>query len=182
MFLFMCKGQMRTGTGKGEHAIKCVDIFIKCASLYGLVKGFNLANGIYNLTDVFFCFSDWCGARLKCGYLKNDEVYEYLDKLNSFVPPKERCMQYHCHSILSSHPFKIHDVMRLEQTLYIVNKNPRYMKCPCGAIRPGQIMENIEQCTKQCMHNIESGKCKEAFIVENIGKVFFAGKYKDKQK
>lgn len=138
-----------------------------------------MANGIYNLTDVVFLFGDWHGPRLKCGWLKNDEVYAYLDKLNSFVPPKERCMQYHCYFALSSHPFKIHEVMRLEQSLYIVNKNPRYMKCPCGAMCPGQLRYKIDKCAEQCFENIEQGKCQEAFIIENIGKVFFANKYKD---
>ena len=142
-----------------------------------------MANGIYNLTDVVFCFGDWRGPRLKCGFLKNDEVYDYLDKINSFVPPRDRCMQYHCYSTLSSHPFKIHETMRLEQSLYIINKNPRYMKCHCGAICPGQTLKNLDQCAEQCMRNIEQGKCKDEFIVENIGKVFFANKYQNnKQK
>ena len=142
-----------------------------------------MANEIYNLTDVVFCFGDWCGPRLKCGYLKNEEVYAYLDKINSFVPPKSRCMQYHCYSLLSSHPRKIHDVMRLEQSLYIVNKNPRYMKCPCGAICPGQTLNKLDDCAKQCMENIEQGKCQEKFVIENIGRVFFAKQYQDnKQK
>ena len=37
----------------------------------------------------------------------------------------------------------------------------------------------MEECAKQCFHNIESGKCEDPFVIENIGKVFFEEKYKD---
>ena len=142
-----------------------------------------MAEGIYNLTDVNFCFENWHGPRLKCGYLRNKDVFEYLEKLENFVPPKDRCMQYYCHFVLSLNPRKMHETMKPQRSLCIVNKNPLYMKCPCGAACIAQFSglrrEHMEECAKQCFHNIEIGKCKDPFVIENIGKVFFEEKYKE---
>ncbi len=143
----------------------------------------NMANGIYNLTEVVFCFGDWAGPCLSCGYLRNDDVYEYMKNVKSFVPSRTDCIQSCCDSVLSSNMVRIHDGVRTQRSLYIVNKNPGDMKCPCGAVCAGQKSDNLAERAKQCMKNIESGKCKEKFIIENIGKVFFADKYqKDNQK
>ena len=139
--------------------------------------------GVYNLTDVNFCFGHEYGPRFKCGYIRNQDLFEYLEKLESFVPPLNRCMQYYCHFILRLNPRKMHETIKPQRSLYIVNKNPLYMKCQCGAICVGQCPGNredyMEHCANQCFRNIENGKCKDPFIVENIGKVFFANKYKE---
>ena len=142
-----------------------------------------MAEGIYNLTDVIFCFENWCGPRLKCGHIRNQDVFEYMEKLENFVPPQNRCMQYYCYFILTMNPRKIHETMKPQRSLYIINKNPFYMKCQCGATCVGQYHGNREKymknCADQCFQNIESGKCKDPFVIENIGKVFFANEYKD---
>ena len=145
-----------------------------------------MAEGVYNLTDVWFCFGsdhDWNYPHFKCGYLKNEELYEYLNQIENFVPPLNRCMQYYCHFVLRLNPRKIHETMKPQRSLYIVNKNPLYMKCPCGTACVKQYTKyrekHLESCAKQCFHNIECGNCKDPFIVENIGKVFFANKYKN---
>lgn len=41
----------------------------------------------------------------------------------------------------------------------------------------------LKNCTcSNCLQNIASGKCTDSFIIENIGKKFFADKYKEKTK
>ena len=40
-----------------------------------------MAAGIYNLTDVNFSFVKPYGPRMKCGYIRNKDVFEYLEKL-----------------------------------------------------------------------------------------------------
>ena len=142
-----------------------------------------MAEGIYNLTDVTFCFGGFLGPKLTCGYLKNEELLEYINKIENFVPPVNRCMQYYCNFVLTLNPRKVRDTMKHQRSLYIINKNPLYMKCQCGAPCAADCIENrekhIEHCANQCFRNIEQGKCQDPFIVENIGKVFFASKYKN---
>ena len=139
--------------------------------------------GIYNLTDVTFCYGGFLGPKLKCGYIKNEELLEYIDKIENFVPPANRCMQYYCNFYLALNPRKIHNTMKHQRSLYVINKNPLYMKCPCGAECAANCTTNREEhtkrCANQCFCNIEQGKCQDPFIVENIGKVFFAHKYTD---
>ena len=137
-----------------------------------------MATGFYDITDVIFCFGNWHGPRFKCGHLKNDEVYKQLTELESIVPPCGGCMQYYCHFILSCNPRKTHGEMKPQRTLYIVNKNPLYMGCPCGATRPtGQYNNSIDICAQQCFRNIESGKCVDPYMINIIGRRFFAKKY-----
>ena len=142
-----------------------------------------MAEGIYNLTDVNFSFGKPFGPRMKCGFLRNKDVFEYLEKLENFVPPLNRCMQYYCYFTLRMNPRKMHDGMKPQRSLYIVNKNPLYMKCQCGATCIAQFSgmreDHMDECAKQCFRNIENGKCKDPFVVENIGKVFFEKKYKE---
>lgn len=141
-------------------------------------KGDKMAEGIYRLTDVVFCFGNLKGPRFQCGYLKNDEVFDYLTKLENFVPPLNRCMQYYCHFNLLLNPRKIRGTMNPQRTLHIINKNPLYMKCQCGATRPTSLdYDALYPCAQQCFTNIETGKCVDPFVVENIGRVFFAKKY-----
>ena len=43
-------------------------------------------------------------------------------------------------------------------------------------------IENINGCkcsTRNCMNNLADGKCTDRFVIEKIGKKFFADKYKD---
>ena len=137
-----------------------------------------MAEGIYNLTDVIFCFGHLKGPHFQCGYLKNDEVFDYLTKLENFVPPLNRCMQYYCHFNLMLNPRKIHGIMKPQRTLYIINKNPLYMKCQCGATCPTSLdYDTLAPCAKQCFANIETGKCPDQFVIKNIGEVFFKDKY-----
>ena len=142
-----------------------------------------MAEGIYNLTDVIFCFGGWTGPRMQCGFLRNEDVYEQLNQMEMTVPPRGGCMQYYCHFILALNPRKIHDDMKRQRTLYVVNKNPFYMKCPCGATRPTVLDDSMTKTktAEQCFHNIECGKCIDPYIIEVIGKRFFADKYAQKR-
>ena len=125
-----------------------------------------------NRTDIWLCFGDiYKGPREKIGYLPNKAVYTYIDKLNSFVPSQNRCMQNHFYSVLHSHPIKRDGKMQLNQSLYIVATNTNYVKYLCGA-KDGE----------SCLGCIKYGQCKEEFIRECVGKQFLADKYKDKQR
>lgn len=122
-----------------------------------------------NRTEVWVCFGDvYKGPREKVGYLPNKAVYTYIDKLNSFVPSQNRCMQYHFYSVLHSHPIKRNGKMLLNQSLYIVATNINYVKYLCGA-------KNGETCLRCIKH----GQCKEDFIRECVTKQFLADKNKE---
>ncbi len=134
----------------------------------------------YTSTEVWLSFDEPVkGKRFMCGYIPHSQVVDYVNKAGHFVPPKGHCMPHHVYFDMHIHPFKIHDKMRVRQCLYIVVKNSRYMNCPCGAMCPKKNLTHIDECLDQCIANIQNGKCKDAFVIENIGKLFYAHKYKD---
>ena len=120
-------------------------------------------------TEIYFCFGNdnmLTGTRLRVGKLLHEKVNEYLEKLKNFMPTKDRCLYSHCYFVLHSHPFKAHEQMKLDQTLYIIVTSPSLTKYSCGA-----------KCGKECLKNIESGKCIDPFVRGYIGKKFYAGTY-----
>ena len=125
-----------------------------------------------NSTDVWICWGPdnvQTGTRLLLGTLPNEEVHSYLDTLNSFVPQRGACMQYHFYFVLHSHPFKAHNKMWLKQALYIVvaNPYPENVKYLCGATNG-----------KECLGNIKCRKCIDPFVRECAMKKFLALKCK----
>lgn len=127
----------------------------------------------YKYTTVWFCFGkERTAPRTEMGRMLHKNAYEYLDRLKTFVPPKGRCMRYHYHFILNSHSFKIHDKMEIQQSLYIVATNTKYVKYMCGA-----------QNGEECLQAIKCGKCVDPFVSEYVGKRFWPGYYnKNNQK
>lgn len=120
-------------------------------------------------TEVYFCFGNdnmLTGTRLRLGKIPHNRVNEYLDKLKTFMPTADRCLLSHCYFVLHSHPFKAHEQVKLDQTLYIIVTNPGRTKYSCGA-----------GCPNKCLKNIESGKCVDPFVREYMGKKFYAGTY-----
>ncbi len=138
--------------------------------------------GVYNLTDVKFRIGNWSlvlGAPmgLNCGYIRNKDIHEYLERLQNFTLPKG----HNCDFVLFSKPCNVNGATECERTLLIENKSFQQI-CPCGnnSLRQctGMRKARIDRCAKQCYKNIKCGKCKDPFVIENIGKIFFADKYK----
>ena len=113
----------------------------------------------YSITKVDFYYPG-C-ATLTLGHIQNEKVYEYLDKLKNFKTDQNLCTSYN----FQLHAYKYRD--NCEQLLWI-SANPHSMKPLCKA-----------RTYSGCMRKIRNGTCKNPFIIENIGKVFFPDKYKD---
>ena len=117
----------------------------------------------YSKTEVKFFIPG--GVPHACGHIPNDKVYEYLEKFKAEEGIHKQCNSYRI-------SFWIRGVMTkhgkaFDQAIYI-DVNNTDMNSLCNA-----------QNRKKCLRNIKSGKCKDKFVIENIGKVFFADKYKD---
>ena len=151
-----------------------------------------------HVVPVWFCFThEQQGLKFLCGSIPTDSVYEYMNRLEQCYPSaKDRCMQYHCHFVLHSHPFIRNGEVFVKKSLSIVNKNPIYMKCFCGSLCPEKCAEKDKgacpggssamafECwtrSKQCFDNIKQGKCPDPFVRECIGKQFFTKKYKNNE-
>lgn len=53
----------------------------------------------------------------------------------------------------------------------------------CGHLNIFSLLKSTSICTaKNCARKIKNGKCTDPFVIETIGKKFFADKYKGKQK
>lgn len=143
-----------------------------------------------NYVSVWFCFMhEQKGPKFKCGHIHVKDLPDYQDKVDYCYPSaQDRCMQYHCHSVLHSHPRLIKGDVQVFKTLSIVNKNPIYMRCFCGELCPKNCERKVSgacpgasfDCVtraKQCFENISAGKCQDPFIIECIGKKFFPVKY-----
>ena len=104
---------------------------------------------------------------LSCGYMPNEEVCEYLKKLAGQDLNKEHyCVQ--CGFSFDGYPYD----KSFKQVLFVkarfqTNKDSRP---DCGARTVGG-----------CFRKLKKGECKDPFVIENIGKVFWSEKY-EKQK
>jgi len=117
----------------------------------------------YSKTEVVFYISGI--VRLTCGHLPNDQVYGYMDKSKADAKNTDLCAAYGF--ALLSEPCLIPSGTVTRQTLNITAN--RFSLKPLCKVRT----------TNSCIRNIKNGKCKDPFVIENIGKVFFADKYKD---
>ena len=99
------------------------------------------------------------------GYLPKDKVYEYLEKLTKQDTKSEHCALYSF--VFSGFPY----AKSFKQQLMIkpewhVDDEGFVMKSLCLAPN-----------AKACFRNIKTGKCRDPFIVKNIGEVFWPDKY-----
>jgi len=114
----------------------------------------------YSKTEVKFCHID---ASMTCGSIPNDKAYEYLDKLKASANKTKQCTYYSFS--LPCQVYVIPGGTVTVQSLHIYAT--QFLLKPLCRVR-----------TKVgCLRNIKSGKCRDPFVVENIGKVFFADKY-----
>lgn len=112
----------------------------------------------YSTTRVDFYYPG--GATLTVGRIPNDKVYEYLDKLKNFKTDQKLCTSYS----FTLNVYKYCD--NYEQSLWI-DANPWTLEPLCKARK-----------YSGCMRKIKNGTCKNPFIRDNIGKMFFPDKYK----
>ena len=116
----------------------------------------------YSKTEVKFYY---IGYPMTCGKIPNDKAYEYLDKLKASANKTKQCTHYSFS--LPCQVYVIPGGTVTVQSLHIYAN--QFSLVPLCRVR-----------TKAgCLRNIKSGKCRDPFIVENIGKVFFADKYQD---
>ena len=110
------------------------------------------------ITNIVFGYTP--GSIMYCGCLPNDKVYEYLEQLKNTVPVSLKCSYYGFN--LRIYPYSNSpQYLRIDANPYVLN--------PLCKIRS----------EKGCIRKIKKGTCKNPFIIENIGKIFFADKYKD---
>jgi len=98
-------------------------------------------------------------ASFRCGYMVDDEIYDYLKKLNQKEHNCNYCATY------SFSFFQRHAEANLLNIDACVD-NVYRIKPLCQA----------RSCSG-CFRNIKLGKCKDPFVIENIGKIFFPDKY-----
>ena len=103
---------------------------------------------------------------LLCGYLPNDKIYDYLKKISEQDLSQRHCAQYGFS--FTGYPYDGHFKQNLIIESIIENGvcsvyglNPL-----CGA-RTGH----------GCFRKLKRGECKDPFVIENIGKVFWPDKY-----
>jgi len=133
--------------------------------------------------DVILNYSACAGASnggvepLHCGSMTMEQIKQYLQELAA----KKTISHYSCPNHLTAH-------FENKESLSVYLSH--HYDCPNtpSAETKGQmnlyITNNSEsKCSyHDCFNNIKNGKCIDPFVIENIGKKFFADKYKDKQR
>lgn len=114
--------------------------------------------------------------RIPVAFLSHNELLAYYTKIDTTPIPKDSC------------------IYNLYSTLYkkiIINAMPN--ENPMEWERHQKHMLNIQFCNPgkfgkcdlsynplaHCFENIKNGFCRDIYVIENIGKVFFADKYKN---
>ena len=109
---------------------------------------------------------------IECGRLNYDQVGEYITNITKSISELKK---------LNSDDFCSFD-WDIDFQLY---PNIKFSNCPIFSKiilstegRFNSVLCKARTCNG-CFRKIKSGKCKDLFIRENIGKVFFVDKYKD---
>ena len=114
--------------------------------------------------EVDFCVFG-CDSLL-CGYLPNDQIHAYLEKLAKQDVTKEHCASYEFS--LNGFPYaKSFKKILIVRTRVRVDGDEVYSLSPLCSVRTAG----------GCFRKIKKGECKDPFIIENIGKVFWPDKY-----
>lgn len=107
-------------------------------------------------------FGLW-GHRLLCGYIQNDEVASFLSKLKKFDKNVAHCARY-----------------RFDLSEWCDTKSD---SCICiDAFSDTINTYGIDPLCRVrtlygCFRKLKKGECKDPFVIENIGKVFFPKQY-----
>ncbi len=103
---------------------------------------------------------------LLCGYLPNDKIYDYLKNLS-----KQNLSQQHCACYgfsFTGCPYDGH----LKQTL-ILDASIEDGFTSVYGLNPLCGVRTVHGCFRK----LKKGECKDPFVVENVGKVFWPDKY-----
>lgn len=103
---------------------------------------------------------------LLCGYLPNDKIYDYLKNLNKQNLSQQRCARYGFS--FTGYPYN----KNFKQTL-IINFIIESVVCSAYGLNPLCGARSVGGCFRK----IKKGECKDPFVIENIGKVFWTDKY-----
>ena len=119
--------------------------------------------------------NDWVHDKkpLSCGTLYDTELKEYQEHLFNITHiPQDSCITSFDAGFYNSRMISINNSeQKVKEWVHDLKIDLRYKpEHECGCKRD------------DCFGNIESGKCTDAFMIEHIGKRFFADKYKDRQK
>jgi len=128
-----------------------------------------------NSTPVYFEFK-WCKndscrfSGCKCGNLPNKEINEYMDKIAQSTLCLRNKKTKTCSNYIVTHTVNPHigtsAVYPFEKQITITFDGAYLPLCKIRTLRG-------------CIRKIKNGTCKDPFMIENVGKVFFANKYKD---
>ena len=131
----------------------------------------------YDVRLDFSCFGSGSGMEpLDCGSLTIEEIEQYLQELaTKKMVAKDSC----AHHLTAS--FETKESLKVFLARNYQCPNAPY-KESMGRLNLYMTNMNNSKCPdRDCFNNIRSGKCTDAFVIETIGKKFFADKYKDNQ-
>lgn len=103
---------------------------------------------------------------LLCGYLPNDKIYDYLKKLNKQNLSQQHCARYGFS--FTGCPYDGH----FKQNL-IIKPILENIICSVYGLNPLCGVRTVHGCFRK----LKKGECKDPFVIENIGKVFWPEKY-----
>ena len=103
---------------------------------------------------------------LLCGYLPNDKIYDYLKKLSKQNLNQQHCARYGFS--FTGYPYN----KNFKQTL-IIESIIENGVCSVYGLNPLCGARGVGGCFRK----LKRGECKDLFVIENIGKVFFPDKY-----
>lgn len=115
-------------------------------------------------TRVYFGASGY--DSLSCGYLPNDKIYEYLEKLSKQDLGEPHCARYGFS--FTGYPYN----KNFKQTL-IIESIIENGVCSVYGLNPLCGARSVGGCFRK----LKKGECKDPFVVENVGKVFWPDKY-----
>ena len=103
---------------------------------------------------------------LLCGYLPNDKIYDYLKNLSKQNLSQQHCARYGFS--FTGCPYN----KNFKQTL-IINFIIESVVCSAYGLNPLCGARSVGGCFRK----LKRGECKDPFVIENIGKVFWPDKY-----
>ena len=138
--------------------------------------------------DVILNYSCFAGAPnggvepLHCGSLTEQQVKQYLQELAA----QKKISFYSCPNHFTAHFENKESSSVYLSSMYTCPDAPCEERKGCLNLymtnHASAGMYTSKCHYRDCFNNIRNGKCTDAFIIENVGKKFFADKYKDKQK
>lgn len=133
--------------------------------------------------DVILNYSACAGASnggiepLHCGSMTIEQIKQYLQELAT----KKTLSFYSCPNHFTAHFENKESLSVYMSHHYDCPATPREESKGCLNLYMTNHGKN--KCSyRDCFNNIKNGKCTDSFIIENIGKKFFADKYQDKEK